>query len=271
MAQSSGTALSELVAAELPYLRRYARALTGRQQAGDAYAATTLEAILADRAVFDPSLPPRVALFKVFHSVWSSSGRQVTEADDPADPLEAKAQQRLAELTPNTREALLLNTIEGFAPDKIATIMSVAREEAVAYLDIAVEELAKQVRGRVLIIEDEPIIAMDIQSIVTGNGHVVTGIARTREDAVARVEAEMPDLVLADVQLADGSSGIDAANDILRLKPEMPVVFITAYPERLLTGARPEPAFLITKPFQEEQIRVAVSQSLFFATTEALA
>ena len=79
-------------------------------------------------------------------------------------------------------------------------------------------------------------------------------------EAVAR---HRPGLVLADIQLADGSSGIDAVKDILG-RFDVPVIFITAFPERLLTGERPEPTFLITKPFQPETVKAAIGQALFF-------
>mgnify|MGYP002650438972 CR=1 FL=1 len=80
---------------------------------------------------------------------------------------------------------------------------------------------------------------------------------------------DRPGLVLADIQLADDSSGIDAVKDILA-EFQVPVIFITAFPERLLTGDRPEPAFLISKPYSEEQVRSAVSQAMFFASTDGL-
>src|SRR5690606_2764913 len=124
---------------------------------------------------------------------------------------------------------------------------------------------------RVLVIEDEAIIAMDLSAIVEEMGHTVTGIARTRSEAVKLAAQDRPDLILADIQLADNSSGIDAVNDILAHFEELPVIFITAFPERLLTGERPEPAFLINKPYAEEQVRSAVSQAMFFASTETLA
>ena len=79
------------------------------------------------------------------------------------------------------------------------------------------------------------------------------------------------DSAIADIQLADGSSGIDAVNELLGSLGELPVIFITAFPERLLTGDRPEPAFLISKPYSEEQVCSAVSQAMFFASTEGLA
>jgi CheY-like chemotaxis protein len=106
-------------------------------------------------------------------------------------------------------------------------------------------------------------IAMDIESIVRDLGHNVTGVAVTRDEAVAQARKSTPGLVLADIQLADDSSGIDAVKDILS-EFSVPVIFITAFPERLLTGTRPEPTFLITKPFQRSTVKAAISQALFF-------
>jgi len=94
-------------------------------------------------------------------------------------------------------------------------------------------------------------------------GHSVIGVARTRDEATAVVKEKKPGLVLADIQLADGSSGVDAVNDIL-LDTEIPIIFITAYPERLLTGERPEPTFLISKPYKVDAVKATISQSLFF-------
>ena len=128
---------------------------------------------------------------------------------------------------------------------------------------VVLAEIEKQTRARVLIIEDEPIIAMDIESIVRDLGHDVTGVAVTRDEAVSLAMEDRPGLVLADIQLADDSSGIDAVKDILA-KFNVPVIFITAFPERLLTGERPEPTFLITKPFQRSTVKAAISQALFF-------
>ena len=132
-----------------------------------------------------------------------------------------------------------------------------------ALVEEALAEIEAQTRAKVLIIEDEPIIAMDIETIVRDLGHDVTAIAVTREDAVREAMAERPGLVLADIQLADDSSGIDAVKDILS-EISVPVIFITAFPERLLTGERPEPTFLITKPFQRSTVKAAISQALFF-------
>jgi two-component SAPR family response regulator len=148
--------------------------------------------------------------------------------------------------------------------------MQLPDHEVVQLLDIARREMERSVAGKVLVIEDEAIIAMDIQSIVSSMGHEITGVGRTREGAVRLGLANRPDLILADIQLADNSSGIDAVNDLLRAVGEIPIVFITAFPERLLTGSRPEPAFVIAKPYTEDQVRSAVSQAMFFSSTETL-
>lgn len=258
--------LAQRIGEQLPYLRRYARALTGSQTTGDAYAAATLEAILEDRSVFEGALSPKVALFRAFHLIWSSAGAPIAEA--VGDVLERRAQVHLGTLTRNTREALLLRTVEEFSFEEIAEIMQISPAEAEELLATALNEMEESVLGKIMIIEDEAIIAMDIHSIVTGMGHRVTGNARTRDAAVALGQKDRPDLILADIQLADGSSGIDAVNELLQILGDVPVIFITAFPQRLLTGERPEPAFLITKPYSEEQVRSAVSQAMFFASTE---
>ena len=266
----SSSDLAYRIGEYLPYLRRYARALTGSQASGDAYAAATLEAILADRSIFDAGLSPKVALFRAFHLIWASAGAPLADTSVDEDAQERRAQAHLSRLTPNTREALLLRTVEEFGFDEIGQIMQIPREEAEQLIEIALSEMQSSINGSVMIIEDEAIIAMDIHSIVSGMGHRVTGKARTRDQAVEIGRKDPPDLILADIHLADGSSGIDAVNELLAELGDIPVIFITAFPERLLTGERPEPAFLITKPYAEEQVRSAVSQAMFFASTETL-
>lgn len=261
------TSLAIVVANLLPYLRRYARALTGDQETGDKYAAITLEALLSDRTVFDEIEDPKVALFHAFHLIWASAGAPTGEDETG---IAKRAQAHLRRLTQNTREALLLRTIEGFTLDDIALIMAADVDDVEHLLSVAQEEMSESVCGRVMVIEDEAIIALDLQGIVSDMGHKITGVATTRTEAQALFAQETPDLILSDIQLADGSSGVDAVNDILKANADIPVIFITAFPERLLTGERPEPAFVITKPYSEDQVTSAVSQAMFFASTETL-
>ena len=259
--------LATLIGTHLPYLRRYARALTGSQDSGDRFAAVTLEAILAEPGLFGGTTDAKVSLFHAFHLVWVSAGAPVGEPDTRVS---AAAQSHMKNLTPNSREALLLHAIEGFHHAEIGVIMQIDATDAAHLIDLAVAEMEASVAGRVMIIEDEAIIALDITAIVRDMGHKVTGVARTRTEAVALAARDRPDLILADIQLADNSSGIDAVNDILGQFDALPVIFITAFPERLLTGKRPEPAFLINKPYSEDQVRSAVSQAMFFSSTETL-
>lgn len=267
MSSSEEAGLSAEIGRNLPYLRRYGRALTGSQSSGDSFAAATLEAILEDLSALQIGPDPKTALFHAFHRVWTSAGSPLGEPDSP---LSTRAQDHMMKLTPNAREALLLNVIEGFSLEQIAAIMQLDSDEVANFIDIAVQEMEASVAGSVLVIEDEAIIALDIVDIVQGTGHRVTGTARTHVEAVALALRDRPDLILADIQLADRSSGIEAVNEILTQFPDTPVIFITAFPERLLTGDRPEPAFLITKPFTEDQLRSAVGQAMFFASTETL-
>ncbi|WP_299374292.1 response regulator [uncultured Tateyamaria sp.] len=267
MSQTNETTLADKIGANLPYLRRYARALTGSQDRGDAYAATTLEAILVEPDQFSLDSAPKVALFKVFHSIWSTSGATFEASEDGAT---GQAQRHLAALTDDTREVLLLRTLEEFSAQDVAEIMGRSPEDIDALLNIAYEEMAKSVSGSVMIIEDEAIIAVDLEHIATEMGHRVTGVARTEAAALRLFDTERPDLILSDIQLADGSSGIDAVNRITEKAGDIPVIFITAFPERLLTGEGPEPAFLISKPYTEDQVRSAVSQAMFFASSAVL-
>ncbi|WP_343069879.1 response regulator [Jannaschia sp. Os4] len=251
----------------LPYLRQYARALTGSQASGDNYAAATLEAILSDRSLLEDATSTRAALFRTFHGIWISSGAPV--AGDEAG-LAARAQKHMAGLTGNTREALLLHTLLDFTFAEVAEIMGLDPVEAHELVETARREMADAVAGSVMIIEDESIIAMDLEALVSDMGHRVTGIARTHAEAVKLAGEELPDLILADIQLADNSSGIEAVNEVMQDLGKRPVIFITAFPERLLSGERKEPAFLIPKPYTQEKVRSAVSQAMFFASTETL-
>jgi len=258
------------VADVLPFLRRHARALTGSQRAGDSHAAATLEALLADPEAVTEQARTDLAVFRAFYDIWQSSGAQLVGTGDGAHGARAEAMRHLARLTPQTREALLLHTVEGFTLREVGAIMRLGEAEAGRLVDVARKEMLAAVRGRIMVIEDEAIIAMDLEAIVQDMGHEVVGVAATHDRAVEIGMETTPDLVLADIQLADDSSGIDAVNELLGRFPDMPVIFITAFPERLLTGERPEPSFLIAKPFTPPQIISAVSQAMFFSSTETL-
>ena len=256
--------IATAVAPHLPYLRRFARALTGGQSSGDAYVVAVLEAFIEDPNAFARDLPARIALYRAFVKVWDSISLN-TDAGEAAPEDADSADCNLDAITPRPRQAFLLMALEGFSLSEAAQVLDLPAQEVKALIDQAGAEIAEQIAADILIIEDEPLIAMDLESLVTEVGHRVLGVARTHAEAVAAVAARRPSLVLADIQLADGSSGLEAVNEILNTI-NVPVIFITAYPERLLTGQKPEPTFLITKPFQPETVKAVISQALFFDT-----
>lgn len=251
---------SQLVAQYLPYLRRYARALTGSQTAGDAYVAAALEALAVDRTVLDEESGPRVALYRLFTTIWNSVPvNSESSSDGPAVP----GEERVASITPLPRQAFLLVALEGFSEADAARILDIDVPALGRLIEESGRELAAQIATDVLIIEDEPYIALELEALVENLGHRVIGVASTHAEAVALIKKKKPGLILSDIQLADNSSGLDAVNEVLR-SVEAPVIFITAYPERFLTGDRPEPAFLIAKPFEPTTVSAVASQALFF-------
>jgi DNA-directed RNA polymerase specialized sigma24 family protein/CheY-like chemotaxis protein len=254
--------ISDAIAPHLPFLRRFARSLCGTQASGDAYVAATLEAILADPECFDSNLDPKVALYKLFLRGWRNVPLN-SHVEPPSSGDESGANKSLAGISLEPRIAFLLNAVESFSPREIGQVLDCSEDKARTLIDRAGVEISDQIRTNVLIIEDEPLIALDIQSLVMQLGHDVTTIARTHTEAVRAAMKNRPGLILADIQLADGSSGLDAVNEILGTE-EVPVIFITAFPERFLTGQAPEPAFLITKPFSADSVKAVISQALFF-------
>jgi CheY-like chemotaxis protein len=244
-------------------VRRYARALTGDQTVGDRYVRVALEALAAGEQSLDPALSPRVALYHAFHAMWFTSGAQLEPRSAGELQVARDATQRLMRIAPRSRQAFLLTALEGFTPEEAARILGEDFDEVEALITEAQAEIDRELATDVLIIEDEPIIAADIEALVKELGHHVTEIVTTRAEALEAAARVTPGLVLADILLADGSSGADAVRDILR-DQELPVIFITAFPERLLTGERPEPTFLITKPFLPETVKAAIGQALFF-------
>jgi len=254
---------AKAVAQYLPFLRRYARALTGSQTSGDAYVAATLEALIADPSTLDEAGGSRVALYRLFTKIWNSIA--VNGAPGGSEAV-LPGEQKLANITPMPRQAFLLVALEGFAEADAAGILGIDVPTLRSLIEESGRELAAEIATDVLIIEDETFIAMELEGLVESLGHRVLGVARTHAEALALTRKTKPGLILADIQLADGSSGLDAVNELLR-SFEVPVIFITAYPERFLTGERPEPAFLIAKPFQPATVSAIASQALFFERT----
>src|SRR3974377_77129 len=174
--------ISHAIAPHLPYLRRFARALAGTQAAGDAYVAATLEVLIEDPSLFDAKLDPRVALFRTFAGLWNSVG--VNREPEMQMSAATPADRKLESITPLPRQAFLLSAVEGFSVPDISVILGLDEREVMELVDQAGREISAQVATDVLVIEDEPMIAMDLEGIVEELGHRVMAVARTHGEAV---------------------------------------------------------------------------------------
>lgn len=252
--------IAQAIEPHLSSLRRYARTLSGSQTGGDGYVVELLEALVADVSMFPTGISPKIGLYRLFSRLWNSVA--VNAFCDERES--SKALRSLQALTPKPRQALLLLSVEGFEPEEIADILEVSMPEVAALVAAADSEIANLLSpAEILIIEDEPLTAFDLEDLVEGLGHHVIGIARTHEQALTLAQRRQPDLILSDIQLADGSTGLDAVNALLR-NFDAPVIFVTGHAELLLSGKKPEPTFLIPKPYNPDMVRAVVGQALFF-------
>jgi len=258
------------ISKRLPYLRRYARALTGAQDRGDRYIRVCLEVLLKEPHRISAEGDIRLQLYSLFHEIWTPVGGSegVTSIVDLASGAQRTVEAKLGTLAPRERQMLLLTSLEGFSIKHAADILGLSADEAGDLLRKAWDHVNRQVATTVLVIEDEPIIALDIAGIVRDLGHTVVGVAASQAEAVAMARAKQPGLVLADIHLGEGGSGLSAVNEILK-SIDVPVIFVTAYPERLLTGERPEPTYLVTKPFEPDTLKATIFQALSLAPPAA--
>jgi CheY-like chemotaxis protein len=254
--------LSRHILAELPMLRRFARAATGQQDIGDAYVEAALANLLSMPELASDEDDLKIVLYKLLVAAMRSLD-PTKRPGEHENPSKAAANRHLMQIAPRHRTAFLLKSLEGFTLDDIACILDCGIHEAENLVVTGSRAIAEQLRTDVLIIEDEPMIALDLEELVSELGHRIIGIARTHSEAVRMIARCKPGLVLSDIKLADGSSGLNAVNEILQ-NNNVPVIFITAYPERFLKGDKPEPAFLVTKPYLPETVRALISQALFF-------
>ncbi len=117
---------------------------------------------------------------------------------------------------------------------------------------------------KIMVVDDEAIIAMQLEELITAMGYEVVGIASSGEEAVRMSEDLKPDLILMDIVMPGESDGIAAAKKI-KEKLDVSIIFLTGYSEsQLIERAKHvEPFGYIVKPFQEGQIRAAIEISLY--------
>jgi len=250
--------LSDLISSELPYLRRYARGLMGEQQNGDEAVEDMIESL-----IFRISVAPDLKFQKadLFAELDKSISKSVSELSD-----ETGIAKIMNAMTTLQRRALLLTVVEGFSVQEAARILAVTITDIEDMLREAETNIANEVSTTVLIIEDESMISYQLSQIVKEAGHEVVGIATTQTEAVELAAEQAFGLILSDLRLADGSVGIDAVKEIFaNMNSEVPVIYITAYPEMLLQGQDNEPSYLIPKPFEPLHVRTVVDQAILSA------
>jgi CheY-like chemotaxis protein/DNA-directed RNA polymerase specialized sigma24 family protein len=251
--------VSEAITRTLPFLRRYARAVTGSQQRGDEWVRLCAEVAMQQPELIAKSEDTKLGVFALFHRLRQPFGTLEEQGD--AQGVSGRLKESLTEMVPMQRQVLLLTVLEGFTVNDAAHILGVDVDTAERSLQDARRELQRVASVRVLVIEDEAVIALDVADIVRNAGHEVVGIAATEKAAVELAKKHSPHLVLADIQLRGADSGISAVKEIMRAM-SVPVIFVTGYPERLLTGTQLEPAFVISKPFDPDLLRAAIAQAL---------
>jgi len=119
-------------------------------------------------------------------------------------------------------------------------------------------------KTNVLVVEDESIVAKDIQKSLIKFGYNVTGTASTGEKAISLAEEFMPDIVLMDIMLKGNMNGIDTAAQI-KEKLSIPVIFLTAYADEgtLAKAKVTEPYGYIIKPFKEIDLHTSIEMALY--------
>lgn len=250
-------------------LRRYVRALSGNSHIA-ALLFREAAKVAGEAAAGGDREAATVAMYSAVGRLWRSLGELRGPHGLDMLPVALPEQRRVARMSPDAREAFLLTAMEGFTPREAGAIIGVTEAAIASLVASAKADGGGADAARIVIIEDEFLIARDLEQIVTDLGHQVVARARTRSAASASIRDCQPDLILADIQLADDSSGIDAVNDVLHVLGGVPVVFITAFPARLISEHRPAPTFLVGKPYDPCEVRSAVTHILYFGTRSRL-
>jgi DNA-directed RNA polymerase specialized sigma24 family protein/CheY-like chemotaxis protein len=252
--------------AQLPYMRRYGRALTGSTTSGDDLVTRAVEAALSEPERYnlesDDEPVTRRRLYTLLNQLFDSNPGAnpgaTASSGEPGHPIETA----LSSLPERERRVFLLVSLEELSTPHAADVMGVAADEARDALGRAQNAMREQLVANILIVEDDAIIAYDLTETVLGMGHKVCGTAATMEEALAAAAANQPSLALMDLRLAHGGSGITTAQ-ALRETRALPIIFVTAFAEELKQRGLDYLGPVIKKPFTREQIERAITQAVF--------
>jgi len=198
--------------------------------------------------------------FQRFFDYWElESAAESGEASAPFT--DGRLRDVVTALPPLENQVLLLCDFVGFSVEEAAALLKIEPTAAADRLDQGrrlAEELPKM---SVLILEDHGLIAQDLSDIASDLGLTVIGIAENAAAAEKLVERNWPDIVISDQMLSDGDTGLEVLAG-LRAKGRFYAIYVTAYPEEVLTGLDDEPAVVVSKPFEPEAIRAAIGHTL---------
>lgn len=239
---------SKVFRATIPHLRRFGRAISGSQMEADTAVLQVMSTYAGDPITIGSA--SRIGLYRQLVGALNKSCSGDYKCGDISIP------------TPTSRQAHLLVNVEGFTDQEVSQVIPINSPDVAAQLAAVERENLSLAPAKILIIEDDPAVASELEYIVRDLGHNVSGFAATHGEAVQQIHKCQPNLILSDLQLADGSSGLNAVNEILTFAP-LPVIFITAHPALFLTGTRREPLFALAKPFKIDSVRATVGQALF--------
>lgn len=249
-----------LLREHLPYLRRYARALTGGAATGDALVTRTLEWFMGEggsaAGAGGEADGTRISLYRQLNRFQDAEG--VPAGRTSRHPVEAA----LYTLDETGRRLYLLVNLEDMPLADAAAVLNLAPENAVERLNHAREQVRARLTAAILIVEDDAIIAYDLAETVRGMGHTVCGNAATMDEALTLAAEHAPTLALMDIRLAEGDNGIEVARE-LRRQRFLPVIFVTAFPDELGKRGLEHLGPVIPKPFNREQIEQAITRAVF--------
>lgn len=248
----------ETLKQQVVLLRQFLRALANDQLIGDEITNVLLTRIDMDLIEGQPAGNWKTALFSAALESWRTvfEGPNVPAAFTPAAVLLSRAPEEDIH-----HQAAILVDIMEFNIDDTAKILKVGKEELERLLDQARSERKKPVQGKTLVIEDEALIADEICEIAEDAGVEILGPVATRPEAVSLANSNPPDLILSDYDLGPGGTGLDAVKDITSQHNSI-AIFITGFPEEVLTGEDYEPAFVLKKPYDTDAVHAAIFYAL---------
>ncbi len=241
----------------LPYLRRYARALTADTTRGDDLVAEALPIALADPVTFGLERPDRLKLYGLLNGLCDADGPRLSDLTG-RHPME----KALAGLPEQERRLFLLVSLEELTVSEAGSVLGLDADAAQAAMTHAQTGLGSALTARIMIVEDDAIIAFDLEETVQRMGHIVCGTAANTQMALATAAEQQPTLALMDLRLAGGDSGITTAQ-ILRQQSALPIIFVTAFGDELSRRGLDHLGPVIRKPFSRNDIERAITQAVF--------